>query len=134
MQADSYIQTVKQLLETYGQDGQLQCAPATAYVYDPLTGETTNDGPLQSVRFAMAHVSTTKDIDPHRRALQRDAGLDVFKEGTILFQVPEDSSCEPTESAYLLYAGDQYNLTALTAVVVNGKVVAYKALYNKVAL
>lgn len=129
----SYVESVKQLLDRFGQDGQLQCAPLTNYVYDPATGESTNDGPLTPVRFAIVSVDTLEDTDTHRRALQRDASLDKFKEGRVIFQIAKEyeGTCTPTESAYLDSDEGRFDISQLKKLRVNGIVVAYEALFTE---
>jgi len=128
MNADRFAADVKHNIDSNGVLGSLKCKPLTDYEYDPATGETSSDGPIIDVMFVFVKLTTQQDQDVHRRALQRDTGLDRFVQGRILFYVVEEE--EPTETGSLSYNNKTYAFTDLRPYMVNGKPIAYEALYT----
>lgn len=126
-EADIYAPDVRDLIEFNGDQGQVEGKPLTGYAYDPATGETSSDAPMIDVLFVFLELRTMEDLDVHRRALQRDTGLDRFVQGRILFYPLTEA--EMTESGSLTYDGKVYAFTDLHPFMVNGRPVAYQALH-----
>ena len=129
--AERFNESIVLLLKDNGSQGTLKCKPLTDYNYNPSTGEVVSDGPSISVQFVFASLKTLQDQDMHRRALQKDTGLDNLIQGRVIFDVVGGE--EPSEAGSLVVGAKEYHFSDLQPFTVNGTVVAYSALHTGVA-
>lgn len=127
----TFRQDIEALIDNSGGPGTLKCGGTNTY--NPATGETTQAGAAISVMFAVVSTYTMVDLEPNRRAIQRDTGLDKLAEGRILFYLREGELNKPSETGHITNPeGTVFTFSDLRPYIIQNSVVAYEALHRGV--